>query len=189
MKKATLIFGLVFSLAAVSFAQVRTITNSTLNRIQDKRLAAERDYRDNYERMGFPSPEELDRQRETDMDARLELAEQLRQARLEKERLELERRSLEIESFRLDAEIESSQVGGFYGGYLGGFGGGFDTRRHGRYRGHSPAGGFFGGNRLLPLIDRRGAYRVTPFGVIPVPRPRAPRIGFRSGPSIKVRRR
>lgn len=189
MKKSTLIFGLVFSLAAVSFAQVRTITNSTLERIQGKRLAAERDYRDNYERMGFPSPEELDRQRESDMDARVELAEQLRRARLEKERLDLERRSLDIEANRFDAEAEATQFGGVYGGYIGGFGGGFSSRdRHGRFRGYFPTRGFFGG-RLLPFYDRRGAYRVTPFGVIPVYQQSSPRIGFRSGPAIRVRRR
>ena len=140
--------------------------------------------------MGFPSPEELERQRETDMDARLELAERLRQARLEKERLELESRTLDVEANRLDAEVESTQFGGFYGGYFGGFGGGFDNRRrYGRIRGHFPTRGFFRGSRLLPLYDRRGAYRVTPFGVIPVYQQRSPRIVFRSGPGIRVRRR
>src|SRR5688572_28624104 len=124
MKTAALIFGLTLTLAVTSFGQVRTVTNSTLSKFQQKRLAAERDYRENYARMGFPSPEELDRQREADLTARLKLAEQLRQARLEKERLELERRSLDLQAARLEVEInESDQVEGFHGTYFGGFAG------------------------------------------------------------------
>lgn len=190
MKTGAVVFGLIISLAAIGVAQVRTITNATLERHQQKRLAAERDYRDNYERMGFPSPEELERQREADMAARLELADQLRQARLEKERLELERRSLDLEEARMESESEVSEFGGYYGGYFGGFGGfgGFDSRGgRGKFRRHSRFG-IFPRNRLLPIIDRRGAYRVTPFGVIAVPNPRSPRIVFRSG-GIRGRRR
>lgn len=187
MKTGAVVFGLIISLAAISVAQVRTITNATLERHQQKRLAAERDYRENYARMGFPSPEELERQREADMAARLELADQLRQARLEKERLELERRSLDLEEARMDSDVDLSEYGGFYGGYFGGFGG-FDSRGgRGKFRRNSRFG-IFPRNRLLPIIDRRGAYRVTPFGVIAVPNPRSPRIVFRSG-GIRGRRR
>ncbi len=58
MKITALMFGLVFSLTVVGFAQTRTVTNATLSKFTEKRLAAERDYRDNYQRMGFPSPED-----------------------------------------------------------------------------------------------------------------------------------
>ena len=190
MRTAALVFGLIISLTAVSFGQVRTITNASLEKFQQKRLAAERDYRDNYARMGFPSPEELDRQREADMKARLELAEQLRQARLEKERLELERQSLALETAQFEYQTEVDEYdGGLYGGYWGGFGGfgGFDGRsgfgrsRHGfRFRG-------FPNNRLLPTIDR-STYRFTPFGAIRVPNAR-PAIVFRSGRGFGGRRR
>ena len=190
MKKAALLFGLVISLAVVGFGQ-RTITNSTLEKFQQKRLAAEREYRDNYARMGFPSPEELDRQREADMAARLQLAEQLRHARLEKERLELDRRSLDLDAMRMNNEMDASDDdsgiygGSFYGGF-GGYGGygvsGFGNRvRHPRFGHQGPLGGFGSRNQLLPLIDRRGAYRVSPFGVIPVPNPQPPRVIFRGG--------
>src|SRR5688572_27868014 len=143
MKTAALIFGLTLTLAVTSFGQVRTVTNSTLSKFQQKRLAAERDYRENYARMGFPSPEELDRQREADLTARLQLADQLRQARLEKERLELERRSLDLQAAQLEAEInDTNQVDSFYGTYFGGVGGfggfsGFGSRhRFGKFRRH-----------------------------------------------------
>lgn len=186
MKTAVFVVGLVFVLAVTNFGQARTVTNASLAKFQQKRLAAERDYRDNYARMGFPSPEELEKQRDADMAARLELAEQLRQARLEKERLELERRNLDLEAARLEAEIASDEAGAFYGGYFGGFGlGGFTDRPRGRHRRSRgpfpPFGGINRKNRLDPVIDRRGAYRVTPFGVIPVPNPQPTRLIFRGG--------
>ncbi|HEX6125625.1 MAG TPA: hypothetical protein VFZ23_09670 [Pyrinomonadaceae bacterium] len=162
MKKAAVVFGLVISLAVIGFGQMRTITNATLQPFQEKRLAAERDYRDNYARMGFPSPEELDRQREVDMATRLELADQLRQARLEKERLELERRSLDIEAAMLDTQIEAARVeGGYYGGYFGGFGvGGFGFGRYG----YGDRFGRFRG-RNFPYERTLSGSRVTPFNV------------------------
>lgn len=182
MKKAALIFGFVVSLALVGFGQ-RTVTNSTLEKFQQKRLAAERDYRENYARMGFPSPEALDRQRDADMTARLQLAQQLRRARLEKERLELERleleqRRLDLEAVRMDNKIETDDSARFYGGtYItsfGGFGGfgGFDYgHRHRWYGPRSPFGGFYPGNGRF---DGSGGYRVTPFEVIPAPNPVRP---------------
>lgn len=185
MKKAALIFGLVLSMAAIGAGQVRTVTNSSLQKFQEKRLAAERDYRENYARLGFPSPEDLDRQRETDMAARLSLVVQLREARLEKERLELERNNLELDTIRLDSETDYyAPANGFYGQYFGGFRsfGGFNSGRgYRRFRRHFPSGNLSQRNRLLPYVDRRGAYRVTPFEVIPVPNPRSPRIVLKSG--------
>ena len=178
MKKAVFCFGLVLSLAALSVGQVRTVTNATLQKFQQKRLDAERDYRDNFARMGFPSPEELDRQREIDMSTRIELADQLRQARLEKERLELERRSLDLQAVRIDSEINADRYDGFYGGYFGGYGGfgGYDGfYSNGRYRrggGRFPFATFDRRNRLLPVFPSLGAYRATPFGVIQEGRPR-----------------
>ena len=178
MKKAALIFGLFFSLALSAAAQVRTVTNSTLEKFQQKRVAAERDYRENYERLGFPSPEELDRQREADLKARIELADQLRQARLEKEKLELERRNLDLEAAALQTEyVEEGYpvaVGGFYGGYGGGY------YYNGRYRRRS-------GGRLF----NRGGYRVDPFGVYPTQPIRTIRLPrtHRGGSVFRTRRR
>ena len=161
MKKAALVLGFIVALTVMASAQTRTatVTNFTLAKYQTARLAAERELREKYAQMGFPSPEELDRQKEADLKARLELAEQLRRARLEKERLELERRGLDIEAARLDAEIESSTVSEGYPVYIGGglFSSGFNSfdrrRRHHR-------------SRSFPHAGPRGAYRVTPVGVI-----------------------
>jgi hypothetical protein len=191
MKAALFVFGLIISLTVVGFGQVRTITNATLEKFQQKRLAAEKDYRDNYERLGFPSPEELDRQRDADMEARLELAEQLRQARLEEERLELERQNIALEREKLEYQTEMDRNAvDFDGGYWGGFGfggfGGFDGRdRFGKFR--RGFRGRFPSNRLLPTFDR-GTYRYTPFGAIRVPNAR-PAIVFRGGRGFRGHRR
>jgi hypothetical protein len=171
MKKAALMFGVVISMAVVGFGQ-RTITNATLEKFQQKRLAAEREYRENYARMGFPSPEELERQRQADMTARLQLAEQLRQARLARERLELERERLSVEAAQLEEEeFEEVEYPTFYGGFVtgGGFGG-FDLDRRHYRRTRRPFTGFTLGNRRF--FTPRPGYRVTPFQVIPVPNQR-----------------
>lgn len=177
MKTTALIVGFVLSFAAVGFGQTRTVTNTTLEKYQQRRIAAERELRENYARLGFPSPEELEKQREADMDARLKLAEQLRQARLDKERLELERRGLDLEAARL---VEVEQGDGFNGGYIGGFGtGGFGFDGRHRFRRFSPLGGF----------NQRGGYRVNPFGLIPVPAQPRPQTIIRTRPSFLGRRR
>jgi hypothetical protein len=45
-------------------AQTKTITNADLEKYRQERLKAEEDYRKNYKRLGLPSPEEIERQRE-----------------------------------------------------------------------------------------------------------------------------
>lgn len=73
-------------LAAVPvFSQVRTITNADLEKYKQKRLNAERDYAENYAKMGFPSPEELQKLIEKSRAERDTLA-----ARLVAERVQLE---------------------------------------------------------------------------------------------------
>jgi hypothetical protein len=165
MKKITAVLIVVFSVVFVAEAQraVRTVTNADLAKFRDRRVAAEQEYRDNYERLGMPSPEELIAIRDRDMADRLELAQQLRQARIEKERLALDRERLDLESERLALERETQDndyvlaagYGGLYGGgfgYLGdGFGGGF-----GNFRGRRSSFGF-------PYLP---SYRITPTGVI-----------------------
>lgn len=69
----------------------RQITNFDLEKYRDARLAAEKDLRENYAKLGFPSPEELERRREK---SRLEteaLAAKLRTDRIEQERIEAQR--------------------------------------------------------------------------------------------------
>lgn len=172
MKKAAFIVGFVLSMAVFGSGQSRTVTNATLHKFQEKRLAAERDYRENYARLGLPSPEELDRQRDLDMAARIQLAELLRQARLERERLELERRNLDLEAAALlNDDADDTDRGAYYGGYVAGYGA-FYTG--GRFRHH---GGPFGSRRFSAV----GGYRATPVGVYPISTPLLQPLVFRNG--------
>jgi hypothetical protein len=81
-------------------AQTRTVTNTDLEKFRQKRLAAERDLRENYERLGFPSPAELEKQIEQSRRERSELAERLRAENLERERITVERQRAENEARR-----------------------------------------------------------------------------------------
>lgn len=116
----TLISVTAFSAAA---QQRRTVTNDNLEKYRQKRVAAERDLRENYERLGFPSPEEMDRQIEESRQARAELAERLRTENLEREQLNLERERLNLdwqiaegEAQGRGSEYSSSPNSNFYGG-------------------------------------------------------------------------
>ncbi|MBK9768953.1 MAG: hypothetical protein IPP63_19145 [Chloracidobacterium sp.] len=74
-------------------AQNKTVTNADLEKYWQARLAADREYRENYERLGMPSPTELDRRREQSRIETERLSEKLRSAELERERLDVLRDS------------------------------------------------------------------------------------------------
>lgn len=82
MKKRILLFTiLIFSTSVFARAQTKTITNAELEAFRQKRLAAEKDLRENYAKLGFPSPQELEKQIEQSRLEREELAAQLRAER------------------------------------------------------------------------------------------------------------
>lgn len=84
------LFLLFFVLAVVplgAYAQTRTATNADLEKFRAERLEAERQYRQNYERLGLPSPEELERRRAESARERTELSARLRAERLQREQL------------------------------------------------------------------------------------------------------
>lgn len=161
--KMRLLFILVLSFVAASstFAQKRTVTNENLEKFRQKRLAAERDLRENYEKLGFPSPEELQRQIEQSRIERENLSARLRAENLERERIDLERQIAENEArnnalqspaqnypvYQNDNSFGSAPYG-FYGfptfGYSnrrfnrGGFGGRFGNQPRIEYRNNLP---------------------------------------------------
>ena len=99
MKKQILfLLNLVFIFTNVVAAQNRTVTNADLEKHRQKRVEAQREYRENYERLGFPSPEELERQIEQSRVERSDLAARLRAENLEREQLNLERQRTENEA-------------------------------------------------------------------------------------------
>lgn len=78
MKKRLLfILCSIFVAANLTVAQTKTVTNSDLEKHRQKRLEAERDYRENYSKLGFPSPEELEKQIEQSRAEREELSKRL----------------------------------------------------------------------------------------------------------------
>src|SRR5256885_6053305 len=83
-----------------------TVTNADLEQYRQERLRAQKDLRENYARLGFPSPEEMARQNAESERQLSELADKLRTARLESERLDIERDRVAVERERIQAERE-----------------------------------------------------------------------------------
>lgn len=93
MKRSLLVL-VIFGAAVFSgavFGQTKTVTNADLEKFRQERLKAEKDYRENYAKWGFPSPEELEARRKQSAKEFSELAARLRAEDLEQARLETER--------------------------------------------------------------------------------------------------
>jgi cell division protein FtsL len=91
MKTHIFLFTLFCLTAALTVsAQVKTVTNTDLEKFRQQRLQQERDYRENYARRGMLSPEEID-QVLAERRARLEtLSDKFRAERLATEQLQTE---------------------------------------------------------------------------------------------------
>ncbi|MFV0387918.1 MAG: cell envelope integrity protein TolA [Pyrinomonadaceae bacterium] len=83
--KFLLALGTITLFSFAVFAQTRVITNADLEKYRVKRLAAEKELRENYKAMGFKSPEEQAKQDEKDRKETEELAAKLRAERIAKE--------------------------------------------------------------------------------------------------------
>jgi hypothetical protein len=85
--KKRLLFVLVLGFIAYgsTLAQTKTVTNADLEKYRQKRLQSEREYRENYEKLGFPSPEALDRERRQKQAENEETIMRRQQERLENE--------------------------------------------------------------------------------------------------------
>lgn len=178
MKRRSLLLLCVMLATGYSgFGQSKSVTNADLDKFKEKRLNAEKHYRENYERLGLPSPEELDKRRIQDAKDREELSNRLRRERLEREQIEAEQRARE-KAYR--SEIRQYQILTEYvpaygygsGYYSSGYGYGYSYGR--RYPRAYPNGRFY----------RRQEYRATPVGIYPIQSPR-----FRPFQSPVFRRR
>src|SRR5437773_999825 len=79
----------IFAVSAVAaFAQTRTVTNFELEKYRTQRVQAEKDLRENYEKLGFSSPEERAKRDEEQRIADQQLVERLARERLEREAAE-----------------------------------------------------------------------------------------------------
>lgn len=98
--KQVFILVLIFVAANLTIAQTKTVTNSDLEQFRQKRLKAEKDYRENYEKLGFPSPEDFDRQNEQSKRELAELSRRIEAENARKESLEqLARNNTLLEKF------------------------------------------------------------------------------------------
>ncbi len=123
--KMRLMFVLLLSftaIASVAAQNNRTVTNEDLEKYRQKRLAAERDYRENYERMGFPSPEELQRQIEQSRVERSRLAARLEAEKIQRDQLNLETERAEAEARRANLQYQTPNYQTYQSDYFSNFG-------------------------------------------------------------------
>lgn len=114
------IFGALLLAAGVS-AQA-TVTNADLEKFRQKRLAAEKELRENYAKLGFPSPEELERQNAESARERDELSARLERERLERERIAAEYRAQANQPGTVVVVAEQSPRREYFYGYGYGYG-------------------------------------------------------------------
>ena len=163
-QKWLLVFCVVFALAGFVTAQSRPVTNANLEKYQQERLKADREYRENYARLGMPSPEELERRRERSRIETERLAADIRAENIELARLEVAREAnARLASDRLaNQRIAQSYYGGsrydpdwYYPNFIGSYSGIRHFPRHGFpvYRPHSQPG-YFAGGQFWPTGSR-----------------------------------
>ena len=196
MKKRLLfILCLSFIAAGSSFAQTRTVTNRDLEKFRQKRVEAERQYRENYEKLGFPSPEELERRREQNRYETEETLLRQREERLETESdFRTQARALSAEIASIEAQINyvnslfpaNQAPTDYFTGGIAPFGYNRNGRSNSIWRGDATGRVFYGGGIYPPNpLSTFGNFRQTaPFGN----NYRQNRgFGIRSGISISIR--
>lgn len=108
MKKQIVIFlGLIFTFSSVAFAQMKTVTNADLEKFRQKRLEAEREYAENYKKLGFPSPEKLAQQRIKDEKDLIAFSQELETRRIQREAIQKE---AEVQVLRAQNEFLQTLV-------------------------------------------------------------------------------
>ena len=163
-KQFLLLAGFVFIFANGASAQTKTVTNADLEKFRQKRVQAEADYRENYQKLGLPSPEELDKQREQNRRELAELSARLQRENFERAQMQREEeyRQAQMNYFRAGANQYNQGAfndGGYYssgygGGYLGygysgyGYSNGYYNNRFGYNRGFGRGG--FSYNSIAP---------------------------------------
>jgi hypothetical protein len=172
-QRSLLVFCIILGIAGFAAGQTRTMTNADLEKYRQERLKAEKDYRDNYARLGRPSPEELDRRREQSFKETQEMSAKLRALRLESERIDAERQANELRAASsYSNQFQNYDSGQLYYDYpfFWSYGDSFGGR--GRFRNRHPyqQQGYYAGGQFWPTGP---ATRPRPMLVqAPGPRPR-----------------
>jgi hypothetical protein len=117
-KKPGIIFCLIFVSAAAVSAQSRVVTNADLASYKTERIAAERELRENYERLGFASPEVIAKREAESREQMFDLSAKLRRDRLDREarRAEAQRVAvpLSVPIFETQQQTDTMIVGGYW---------------------------------------------------------------------------
>ena len=154
-QKLLFVLCLTAGLTASTAGQARTVTNIDLDRYRQQRVRAEQDLKDNYAKLGFPSPEELAKRNAESQKALFELADRFRQERLERERIEAERQAATIQFATAVLNTRAAYAPPFYGDggvvLAGGFGG-FGRGR--AFRGFRGQPGYYAGGQFWPTGPR-----------------------------------
>lgn len=152
------VIGFVFVFSAAASAQVRTVTNSDLERYRENREKSEAEMRENYARMGFPSPTEMQLRNDAANRSMIELADKIRADRLEQERLDAQYRAQMAASQRPTVIVVGSDNydPGYFVQYGYGFGRGL--RYGNRFRFNqgftTTTNGYFAGGQFWPMGPR-----------------------------------
>lgn len=164
MRNGILLFiGLIFVSANAAAAQNRVVTNEDLEKYRQKRVAAERDLRENYERLGFPSPTEMQKQIEQNKAERSALSARLELENLQREQLNLERQRAESEMRRRNPQFQTNIIQRFDDNYsnfgLNGYDGfpsfGYQNYRLNRGYRNGYGGDYRGNYNNQPRIEYR----------------------------------
>jgi Skp family chaperone for outer membrane proteins len=143
-KKLLFCFCITLLTVTIASAQGRPITNLDLEKYRVTRIAADKELRENYEKLGFPSPEELERRREKSRVETEELAAKLRADRNEQERIDAQRETARsVTVYNRDAVRQNDWYlsnGYYYSPYV---------NRYPRQRTQSQPGYFAGGQFWL----------------------------------------
>ena len=120
-----LVFIIITATGAV-FAQSKTVTNADLSKYKQERVKAEAELRNNYAKLGFPSPEERAQRDAQSVKDTVELSARLRNERLERERIDAqnaanaEYNAALLRALRQQNTVEYSAPSYFGGYYYGG---------------------------------------------------------------------
>lgn len=150
-RRSLFAFCVVLVSTGFAAAQSKTITNADLEEYRQERLKNEREYRDNYKRLGLPSPEEIDRRRGQSFREMQELSSKLRSERLESERIDAERQAYErVTAASYQRDYDALERRYYEPPYFYSYG--FPQRLRSRERYTQP--GYFAGGQFWPTGPR-----------------------------------
>jgi len=171
--KAAVFALFVVAMGCTGVAAQRTVTNADLDKYRVQREAAQRDYRENYARMGFPSPEELQRQLEEDKLADERFAQRRANERLERDKAELAAMQAQQQVPLGGQTVVAAPPYDYYGGYNDNYGYGYPyySYPNGYYGNRRYPRGYTGYPQQFPGYGSGGIFWPSPTPGVPIRTP------------------